>query len=149
MAEPLRRCVSLATQASPRSQARGTPAPRRASSRYAIRGWPRPRCCWRVGFYALSLMQHQPGVFPLLSFAMGCCPIVNVNHDASHNAFLRAHGPESLVGRLVTRCWASIRTIGARGTWITTTFTPTSNATIWTPKENGFPPDAVPALAAA
>ena len=46
-----------------------------------------------VGFYALSLMQHQPRAFFLCYFlfvAMGMLLNVNVNHDASHNAFLRA-----------------------------------------------------------
>lgn len=58
-----------------------------------------------AGFYALSLMQHQPWAFFLCYFlfvTMGMLLNVNVNHDASHNAFLRAPWANRLVGRVVT-----------------------------------------------
>ena len=58
-----------------------------------------------VGFYALSLLQHQSWAFFLCYFlfvTMGMLLNVNVNHDASHNACLRAPWANRLVGRLVT-----------------------------------------------
>ncbi|MBC3219776.1 fatty acid desaturase family protein [Serratia fonticola] len=58
-----------------------------------------------VGFYLLSLMQQQGLAFMLCYFAfvmMGMLLNVNVNHDASHNAFARTPWVNRLAGRLVT-----------------------------------------------
>ncbi|WP_413508139.1 fatty acid desaturase family protein [Serratia proteamaculans] len=58
-----------------------------------------------VVFYVLGLMQHQPWAFfgcYFLFVMMGMLLNVNVNHDASHNAFLRAPWANRLAGRLVT-----------------------------------------------
>ncbi|SEM48831.1 linoleoyl-CoA desaturase [Pseudomonas sp. ok272] len=58
-----------------------------------------------VGFYALSLMQHDAWAFfgcYFLFVMMGMLLNVVVNHDASHNVFFRAPWANRLVGRLVT-----------------------------------------------
>ncbi len=58
-----------------------------------------------AGFYALSLLQHQLWSYSLCYFLfviMGMLLNVNVNHDASHNAFLRTPWANRLVGRVVT-----------------------------------------------
>lgn len=58
-----------------------------------------------AGFYTLSLMQQSPWAFAgcyFLFVMMGMLLNVVVNHDASHNVFLRAPWANRLVGRLVT-----------------------------------------------
>ncbi|VEA67807.1 Fatty acid desaturase [Serratia rubidaea] len=58
-----------------------------------------------VGFYLLCLMQHHDLPFMLCYFAfvmMGMLLNVNVNHDASHNAFARSPRLNRWFGRLVT-----------------------------------------------
>lgn len=58
-----------------------------------------------AGFYALSLLQYQLWSYSLCYFLfviMGMLLNVNVNHDASHNAFLRTPWANRLVGRVVT-----------------------------------------------
>lgn len=58
-----------------------------------------------VGFYALSLIQHNGLAFVgcyFLFVIMGMLLNVVVNHDASHNVFFRAPWANRLVGRLVT-----------------------------------------------
>jgi len=60
-------------------------------------------CC--VACYLLSLWQTQAWSFSLYYFAfvmLGMLLNVNVNHDASHNVFLRSPWANRLVGRLVT-----------------------------------------------
>lgn len=58
-----------------------------------------------VGFYALSLLQHNGWAFAgcyFLFVMMGMLLNVIVNHDASHNVFFRRPWANRLVGRLVT-----------------------------------------------
>ncbi|PKR37324.1 hypothetical protein CU560_01635 [Serratia ureilytica] len=102
-----------------------------------------------VGFYALSLLQHQPWAFFLCYFlfvTMGMLLNVNVNHDASHN-FLRRPG-QSAGGRLVTLPLASIRTTGARACGLPPRLRQRRTLRSGYRRERLFPPDTVPALAA-
>ncbi|KAA9000114.1 acyl-CoA desaturase [Affinibrenneria salicis] len=58
-----------------------------------------------VGSYGLSLLQHNPWIFLLCYFAfimLGMLLNIVVNHDASHNTFLRRRGLNRLISRIVT-----------------------------------------------